>query len=48
MADVLRLVNRFEGLTAHPACRAYVEKATKLPAFVKAYEAQLAHFKAAD
>ncbi len=48
MADVLRLVNRFDGLSAHPACRAYVERARARPAFVKAHADQLAHFAAAD
>ena len=48
MADVLRLVNRFDGLAAYPACRAYVARATARPAFVKAYEDQMAHFAAAD
>ena len=44
MADVLRLVDRFDGLADYPACRAYVACATARPAFVKAYEDQLAHF----
>lgn len=48
MADVLRLVDRFDGLAAHPACRAYVTRATARPAFVKAHADQLAHFAAAD
>ena len=48
MADVLRLVDRFDGLAAHPACRAYVARATTRPAFVKAHADQLAHFAAAD
>ncbi len=48
MADVLRLVDRFEGLAAHPACRAYVARATARPAFRKAHADQLAHFAAAD
>lgn len=48
MADVLRLVNRFEGLKAHPACRAYVERAIARPAFQKAHADQLAHFAKAD
>lgn len=48
MADVLRLVNRFEGLAEHPACRAYVKRAEARPAFVKAYSDQMAHFAAAD
>lgn len=48
MADVLRLVDRFEGLAAFPACRSYVARATARPAFAKAYADQLAHFAAAD
>jgi glutathione S-transferase len=48
MADVLRLVDRFDGLTASPACRAYVARATARPAFKKAYADQMAHFAAAD
>lgn len=48
MADVLRLVDRFEGLADYPACRAYVARATARPAFVKAHADQLAHFAAAD
>ncbi|THD81749.1 MAG: glutathione S-transferase family protein [Phenylobacterium sp.] len=48
MADVLRLVDRFDGLAAHPACRGYVARATARPAFAKAHADQLAHFAAAD
>ena len=48
MADALRAVDRFDGLAAHPACRAYVARATARPAFVKAHADQLAHFVAAD
>jgi glutathione S-transferase len=48
MADVLRLVDRLEGLANYPACRDYVARATTRPAFVKAYEDQMAHFAAAD
>ena len=48
MADVLRLVDRFDGLVPYPACRAYVARATARPAFVKAHADQLAHFAAAD
>jgi glutathione S-transferase len=48
MADVLRLVDRFEGLTGHPACREYVARATARPAFAKAHADQMAHFAAAD
>lgn len=48
MADVLRLVHRFEGLAEYPGCREYVARATTRPPFVKAYADQLAHFAAAD
>lgn len=48
MADVLRQVNRFDGLAKYPACHAYVARATARPAFVKAYDDQMAHFAAAD
>ncbi len=48
MADALRLVDRFDGLAGHPACRAYVARATARPAFVKAHADQMAHFAAAD
>jgi glutathione S-transferase len=48
MADVLRPVDRFGGLANFPACRAYVARATARPAFVKAYDDQMAHFAAAD
>jgi glutathione S-transferase len=48
MADVLRLVDRFDGLATYPACRAYVARATARPAFVKAHADQMAHFAAAD
>lgn len=48
MADVLRLVDRFDGLAEHPACRDYLERATGRPSFVKAHADQMAHFAAAD
>jgi glutathione S-transferase len=48
MADVLRLVDRFDGLAAHPACRDYVARATARSSFVKAHADQMAHFAAAD
>jgi len=44
MADVLRLIDRFDGLANYPACRAYVARAVARPAFVKAHADQLAHF----
>jgi glutathione S-transferase len=48
MADVLRLVDRFDGLAGLPACRDYVARAAARPSFVKAYADQIAHFAAAD
>jgi glutathione S-transferase len=48
MADVLRQVDRFDGLAGYPACKAYVARLTARPAFGKAYEDQMAHFAAAD
>lgn len=48
MADVLRVTDAFDGLSEHPACRAYVARATGRPAFIKAHADQLAHFAAAD
>ena len=48
MSDVLRPVDRFDGLAEHPACRDYVARATARPAFVKAHADQMAHFAAAD
>lgn len=48
MADVLRLVEKLGLLAKHPACRAYVERATARPAFKKAYADQMAFFAAAD
>lgn len=48
MSDVLRLVDRFDGLAKFSACHAYVERATTRPSWVKAYEDQMAHFAASD
>jgi glutathione S-transferase len=48
MSDVLRLVDRFDGLAGHPACREYLARATGRPCFVKAHADQMAHFAAAD
>jgi len=48
MSDVLRPVDRFDGLTSHPACRDYLARATGRPAFEKARSDQMAHFAAAD
>lgn len=47
-ADALRLADRLGGLSAHPACKAYVDRATARPAFRKAHADQMAHFAAAD
>jgi len=48
MADVLRVVDRFDGLAPYPACRDYVGRATARPLFLKAHSDQMAHFAAAD
>jgi glutathione S-transferase len=48
MVDVLRLIDRFNGLDEAPTCNAYVERATARPAFKKAYADQMAHFAKAD
>jgi len=48
MADVLRQVDRFDGLAKQPCCHAYVARMTARPAFLKAYDDQMAHFAAAD
>ena len=45
MADVLRLVDRFDGLAEYPACRDYLARTTARPAFVKARADQMAHFR---
>jgi glutathione S-transferase len=48
LADVLRLVDRFDGLAKFPACKAFVTRATARPSFAKAHADQMAHFAAAD
>lgn len=48
MADTLRLVGQFDGLANHPACAAYVARATARLAFKKAHGDQMAHFAAGD
>ncbi|WP_439403226.1 glutathione S-transferase family protein [Bradyrhizobium sp. DASA03068] len=48
MADVLRVVDKFDGLADSPACRAYAARATARPAFAKAHADQMAHFAAGD
>lgn len=48
MAEVLRLVDRFDGLAEFPECLAYFTRATARPAFIKAHADQMAHFAAAD
>lgn len=48
MADVLRMVDRFEGLANFPGCKAYVSRAVARPAFQKAHADQMAHFAKAD
>lgn len=47
MADALRLVDRFDGLAEHPACRNYIARASARPSFEKAHADQMAHFAAA-
>ena len=48
MADVLRLIDRFDRLKGHPGTKAYLARAMARPAFVKALNDQMAHFAAAD
>ena len=48
MADVMRQVDRFDGLSDHAACRDFLARATARPAFEKAHRDQMAHFAAAD
>lgn len=48
MADVLRLVDRFDGLADYPACREYIQRAKGRPAFVKAHADQMAFYAEAD
>jgi glutathione S-transferase len=48
MADVLRLVDRLEGLKDYPATRAYLARALGRPAFIKAHADQMAFYAAAD
>jgi len=48
MVDALRLVDRFGALAGHPACRAYIGRATIRPAFIEAHADQMAYFAEAD
>ena len=48
MADVLRVLDRSDGLKDYPAARAYVARATARPAFKKAHADQMAHFAKSD
>lgn len=48
MADVLRQVDRLDGLSNHATCRDFVARATARPAFQKAHRDQMTHFAAAD
>ena len=48
MADVLRLVDRFDGLKNYPATKNYLTRALDRPAYKKAYADQMAHFANAD
>ena len=46
-ADVLRLVDRLDGLATSPAARDYIARASARPAYLKAHADQMAHFAAA-
>jgi glutathione S-transferase len=48
MVDVLRLVDRFDGLASYPSCAAYVARGEARAAFKKAHADQMAFFKEAD
>lgn len=48
MADILRIVDAFDGLADYPVSKTYVARATARPAFLKAHADQIAHFAAAD
>ena len=48
MADVFRVIDRFDGLANYPACRTYLKRAEDRPAFQKALADQLQHFTKAD
>ncbi|GAB3286353.1 glutathione S-transferase family protein [Parahaliea aestuarii] len=48
MVDVLRLVDRFDGLAGFANCRQYVRRGTERPAFLKAHADQIAFFAEAD
>lgn len=48
MADVFRVIDRFDGLAEYPTCRSYMARAEDRPAFEKALADQLRHFKEAD
>ena len=48
MADVFRVIDRFDGLENYPNCRRYMTHAMQRPAFKKALADQLAHFAEAD
>ncbi len=48
MADVLRIVEWFDGLGQSPSCRAYMARAMARPCFAKAHADQMAHFARAD
>ena len=48
MADVLRTVGAEGGLDGHPTLAAYVARATARPAFRRAHEDHMAHWRDAD
>lgn len=48
MADVFRVIDRFDGFAKYPACRSYMTRGEDRPAFKKALADQLEHFSKAD
>ena len=48
MADVLRLVDDKGGLKNFPALKAYVARATARPAYRRAHDDQMDHWRKAD
>lgn len=48
MADVLRNIERFDGLQQFPHCQTYVSRSTARPHFSKAFADHIKHFEAAD
>lgn len=48
MADVFRVIDRFDGLAKYPSCQTYMKRTEDRPAFKKALADQLQHFSKAD